>query len=283
MGLQLNTSKTEVLYQPSPTNICPVEPAITVDGETLKVVPSFKYLGSTLTTDCRADKEISCRIQSACASFGKLERRLWTRPGIRLSTKCKVYKAVVLPALLYSAETYTLYRAHIRRLEAVQQRHLRRIMRIKWSDLVSNVEVLRRANMESVEATLAATQLRWLGHVARMDESRIPKKILYGELAVGKRRRGGQKLRYKDVAKRHLKAMDLDVDSWEDQAADRGRWRSSLYNGKQVIHRKMVAAAELRHYRRHNPGDNTCSVCGRTFHSERGLLQHQRMMHRPPT
>ena len=138
--------------------------------------------------------------------------------------------------------------------------------------------------MESVEATLAATQLRWLGHVARMNDSRIPKKILYGELAEGKRKQGGQKLRYKDVAKRHLKAMDLDVNSWEDRAADRGRWRSSLYNGRQTIHRKMVAATELRHYRRHNPGDNnTCSMCEGTFHTERGLLQHQRMMHRAPT
>ena len=43
-----------------------------------------------------------------------------------------------------------------------------------------------------------------------MNDSRIPKKILYGELAEGKRRQGGQKLRYKDVAKRQLKAMDLD-------------------------------------------------------------------------
>ena len=43
-----------------------------------------------------------------------------------------------------------------------------------------------------------------------MNDSRIPKKILYGELAEGKRRQGGQKLRYKDVAKRHLKGMDLD-------------------------------------------------------------------------
>ena len=42
MGLQINTSKTEVLYQPSPTNTSPVEPTIVVNGEILKVVPSFK-------------------------------------------------------------------------------------------------------------------------------------------------------------------------------------------------------------------------------------------------
>ena len=128
---------------------------------------------------------------------------------------------MVLPALLYSAETYTLYREHIRRLEAVQQRHLRRIMKIKWSDYVSNVEVLRRAGLDSVEAVLTTMQLRWTGHVVRMEDDRIPKQLLYGELAEGKRKVGGQKLRYKDVQKRHLKAMNIVVNSWEQLAADR--------------------------------------------------------------
>ena len=245
IGLQINISKTEVIYQPSPRNTSPQDPRIIINGEALKVVTSFKYLGSTLSMDNRADKEISCRVRSACASFGKFERRLWNRPDIRLATKCRVYKAVVLPALLYSAETYTLYREHITKLEAVQQRHLRRIMKIKWSDRVSNVEVLRRAGLDSIEATLATMQLRWTGHVVRMENDRIPKQLFYGELEEGKRRVGGQKLRYKDVVKRHLKAANIDVNSWEELAADRISWRRCLYNGRQTIQRKFVAASDL--------------------------------------
>ena len=75
--------------------------------------------------------------------------------------------------------------------------------------------------MESVEAILAATQLRWTGHVARTDAFRIPKQILYGELAQGVRKVGGQKLRYKDVSKRHMKSIGLEVNTWEHQASDR--------------------------------------------------------------
>ena len=280
IGLQINKGKTEVLYQPSPDNTEPQPPIITINGEALKVVKSFKYLGSTVSDDARADQEISNRIQSACASYGKLEKRLWSRGGIRLDTKCRVYKALVLPALLYSAETYTLYRRHIKRLEAVQQRHLRRIMKIKWDDFVSDVEVLRRAGLESVEAGLAATQLRWTGHVVRMNEERIPKIALYGELARGSRKVGGQKLRYRDVVKRHLKAMDIEVGTWEELAADRTGWRASIHRGKARIEERRAAASELRHYRRHNPGNYPCATCGKTFHTARGLLQHRRMMHR---
>ena len=283
IGLQINIAKTEIMYQPSPRNPSPVDPCITINGQALKVVGSFKYLGSTLSTDNRADKEINCRIQSACASYGKLEKRLWNRRGIRLATKCKVYKAVVLPALLYSVETYTLYREHIVKLERVQQRHLRRIMKIKWDDYISNVEVLRRAGMDSIEATLASIQLRWTGHVLRMENGRIPKQLLYGELERGKRKVGGQKLRYKDVVKRHLKAADIDVNSWEELATDRIKWRHSLHEGRQTIQRKFVAASDLRHYRRHNQGSHACPTCGKTFHTARGVLQHQRIMHRSPS
>ena len=280
IGLKINTDKTEVMYQPSPRNSAPENPQITVNGAHLKVVPHFKYLGSTLSTDNRADKEIVCRIQSACASFGKLEKRLWGRQGIRLATKCKVYKAIVLPALLYSAETYTLYREHIKKLEAVQQRHLRRIMKIKWNDYIPNVEVLQRANMDSIEATLATTQLRWTGHVLRMNEERVPKQLLYGELERGKRRVGGQKLRYRDVVKRHLKSADINVEGWEALAADRARWRKSLHDGREAIQQKFVAASNQRHYRRHNPGSHVCNTCGKMFHTVRGMLQHQRIVHR---
>ena len=53
--------------------------------------------------------------------------------------------------------------------------------------------------MQSVHTLLKLAQLRWTGHVTRMPDERLPKKILYGELQEGKRSQGGQKKRYKDV------------------------------------------------------------------------------------
>ena len=103
-------------------------------------------------------------------AFGGLWKRVWSHHGISVSTKCKVYKAIVLPTLLYSAETYTLYRRHFRKLSKVHLRYLRQILQISWKDHIPNVEVLRRANMSSIEATLTASQLRWTGHIIRMKQ-----------------------------------------------------------------------------------------------------------------
>ena len=58
-------------------------------------------------------------------------------------------------------------------------------------------------------------------HVTRMPDERLPKKILYGELQVGKRSHGGQKKRYKDTLKASLKEFNIPTESWEQIAQDR--------------------------------------------------------------
>ena len=91
-------------------------------------------------------------------------------------------------------------------------------MGLTWRDRVCNGEVLQKDNMESVKVMLVKSQLRWAGLVVRMPDDRPPKAVFYGEVTSGKTKRGGQKLRYKNVQKRHLKATDMNVDTWESEA-----------------------------------------------------------------
>ena len=51
-----------------------------------------------------------------------------------------------------------------------------------------------------------------------MPEERLPKKILCGELEMGKRSHGGQKKRYKDTLKTSLKYFNIPTESWEQIA-----------------------------------------------------------------
>ena len=241
---------------------------------------NFTYLGSTVVSDNTIDVEINNRIQAAFGAFGGLWKRVWSQHGISVSTKCKVYKAIVLPTLLYSAETYTLYCRHFINLSKVHLRHLRQILQISWKDHIPNVEVLRRANMSSMEATLTASQLRWTGHIIRMNDSRLPKAVFYGELTEGKRLRGGQRLRYK----RHLKATHITVDHWETLAKDRQQWRQAIHTGKSHIEEKIQQKYQHDHNLRHGLPDPSapvifCVNCGRGFKSQIGLFSHQRAKH----
>ena len=101
-------------------------------------------------------------------------------------------------------------------------------MGISWQDKVPNTEVLSRAGLPSMFTLLRQRRLRWLGHVHRMPDGRIPKDLLYGELATGSRRTGRPQLRYRDVVKRDMKAVGIDTETWENLAADPSQWRGAV-------------------------------------------------------
>ena len=102
--LTISIKKTEVVYQPAPGKPYK-EPTITVKGQRLQVVDKFTYLGSTLSRVVHIDDEVNAKIAKASAAFGRLRGSIWDRSGIRLDTKLKVYRSVVLPTLLYACET----------------------------------------------------------------------------------------------------------------------------------------------------------------------------------
>ena len=181
-----------------------------------------------MSSDGTLSKEIESRISKASQSLGRLRSRVMDNRNIKLSTKLKVYKTVVRTSLLYGCETWTLYRQQIKQLECFHMRSLRRIMDIRWKDKVTNLQVLDRANAVSIEALLLKAQLRWTGHVIRMDASRMPRQIIYGELVRGSRKKGRPKKRYKDCIKETLKQCSLPPRDLETSAQDRPGWRASI-------------------------------------------------------
>ncbi|BHF82586.1 hypothetical protein SprV_0802572500 [Sparganum proliferum] len=130
-GLVINTQKTVVMHQPPPNSVTPPNaPQISVNGTQLQVVENFPYLGSTLSRNTKIDDEVANRISKTSQDFGRLRSTVWNRHGLQLSTKLKMYKAVILPTLLYGAETWTVYTKQARRLNHFHLSCLRRILRL---------------------------------------------------------------------------------------------------------------------------------------------------------
>ncbi|XP_045101450.1 uncharacterized protein LOC123498409 [Portunus trituberculatus] len=199
-GMQVNTDKTKTLVQHPPGLMLP-NFNTTVNNQPLEEVDQFSYLGSILSSVPTCKKDVENRIRAAHSAFGRLNCRVFNNHALTMATKIMVFRAVVLSTLLYACETWTLYRNDIKNLERFQQTKLRQILKIPWECHTTNIEVLERASVTSVEATIIRHRLRWVGHVHRMDDSRLPKKLLYGELAQGTRARGAPKIRYKDQLK----------------------------------------------------------------------------------
>ena len=69
------------------------------------------------------------------------------------------------------------------------------------------------AGITSMYTILQQRCLRLLGRVSRLEDGRIPKDNLYGELSTGKRPTGRPQLPFKDICKRDLKALAINTDN----------------------------------------------------------------------
>ncbi|KAI8491582.1 hypothetical protein Bbelb_307820 [Branchiostoma belcheri] len=281
-ALIISIKKTVVMGQDVPR-----PPAITLDTEVLEVTDHFTYLGSTVTQNLSLDKELDRRIARAAGVMTKLAKRVWDNNLLTLNTKLQVYRACVLSTLLYGSETWTTYARQENRLESFHLRCLRRILGISWRDRVPNTTVLERSGSLSLHLLLCQRRLRWLGHVYRMEDGRIPKDILYGELVTGRRPVGRPALRFRDVCKRDMKCTDIDPASWEQLAADRSEWRHAvkvgLARGQVKHHMRLDTKRQKRKERLHaqNSSSFLCPNCGRDCHARIGLISHTKRCPRP--
>ena len=182
---------------------------IVVNGTSLEVASSYKYLGANISNDCKLDSEINNRICQASCDLGRMQTRVSKNHNLSLHTKIKVYTAVCLSTLLYGSEAWTIYARDMKLLEAWHIRSLRRILGITWEDRNTHEEIYRRTSCTSLESLLGRRQLRWVGHVIRMEDDRLLKQILYGELSSGVRKAGGQKKRHKEYVKSVLKKFEI--------------------------------------------------------------------------
>ena len=131
-------------------------------------------LGSTVTATLSLDVEINRRIGKAATTFGKLFKRAWNNKHLTIKTKILIYQACVLTSLLYGSETWTTYSKQEKKLNTFHLRCLRKILNIKWQDQVTNTEILKEAQILSVQTI--ADKKTSLARPCEKDERSPPSK-----------------------------------------------------------------------------------------------------------
>ena len=259
-------------------------PALISNNVPIKNVERFTYLGSVLNARGNADDDVQRRIALASAAFGRLSQRVFLNKDLRSATKVAVYRSVCLSILLYTSECWIVYRRHLRCIERFHTQCLQRILGLRWWHMVPHVDIRRRAGIDSIETIIVERHLRWAGHVRRMPENRLPRRIYYGELAGGRRHVGGPKKRHKDNLAAWLRAGNVDPGSFEQLSGDRQTWKTTCIEAIATHTDKNSRAAEERRARRHRepaPADQhyhyQCGTCGRICQSRIGLFSHEKM------
>ena len=213
-GMKINIGKTKVM-RVSRDGGRAVN--VYLDDQKVEQVDNFKYLGSLITDDGRCEKEIKIRIAMAKEAFTRRRELLTKR--MKASLKRKIVKTLIWTVLLYGAETWTLRREDIRRLEACEMWFWRRIEGISWKDHMKNEEVLSRVGeRRTLIETIVRRKKNWIGHVLRGQGTL--KKIIEGRME-GKRGRGRMRIGMLDLLQEEggytaMKRRALDRQAWRN-------------------------------------------------------------------
>ena len=163
--MEVSVKKTKLMTN----NTSGINTGITVNGQKIETVTSCRYLGSVIT-DEGSKPEILSRIAQTTAALTKL-KTVWNDRSISLSSKIRLMRSLVTSVYLYACESWTLTAGLQRRIQAMEMRCYRKILRISYKDQVTNEEVYAKIQqaigLHEDLTTVKRRKLQWYGHVSR--------------------------------------------------------------------------------------------------------------------
>ena len=136
-----------------------------IDGETVKTLSDFIFLGSKITTDGDCSHEIKRHLLLIRKVMTNLNSILRSR-DIILPTKVHLVKAMVFPVVMYRCESCTVKKAESRRIDDFELWCWRRLLRVPWPARRSNQSILKEMSPGiSLEGMMLKLKLQYFGHL----------------------------------------------------------------------------------------------------------------------
>nr|GEY30296.1 retrovirus-related Pol polyprotein LINE-1 [Tanacetum cinerariifolium] len=226
-GLRVSREKTEYLRCDFGIGEIALneEVDIRIGEKILQPKDSFRYLGSMLHKSGRIDEDVTNRIKAAWMKWRAATGVLCDR-NVPLKLKGKFYRVAVRPAMLYGSECWPTTKALANRVEVAELRMLRWTCGKTLFDMISNGVYRAQLEVESIINKIREVRLRWFGHVRRIPQSALVRRV-EALVVDGLRRRGRPKLRWEDRVKHDMKELLLS----EDMTSDRNEWRARIRLG----------------------------------------------------
>ncbi|KAK3507530.1 hypothetical protein QTP70_028078, partial [Hemibagrus guttatus] len=163
-GMKVSRSKTEYMC----VNEREGSGTVRLQGEEVKKVQEFKYLGSTVQSNGECGKEVKKRVQAGWNGWRKVSGVLCERK-ISARIKGKVYRTVVRAAMLYGLEIVSLRKRQESELEVPELNMLRFSLGVTRLDRIRNEYIRRTAHVGRLGDKVREARLRWFGHVQRRE------------------------------------------------------------------------------------------------------------------
>ena len=113
------------------------------------------------------------------------------------------------------------------------------------------LDTLVKTGSDSIEATLHRRRILFAGFVARMEDTRLPKCVTFGEMVGGAGCVGGQEKEWMGCFLDDLRAFGINADQWTTAAQDEEEWRRTAEQGTEHFMAKLIAAEKTKAGLRH--------------------------------
>ena len=244
-GLTVSQAKTEIMClrakgMPESTATFTVEAACQVYNQTNE----FVYLGGNASHNTDLSIEVDRRIRNAWYSIRKYTLELYDRSSAPPELKLRMLRAEVLETVLYGCVTWSLRACHYDTLRRVHRRFLTRC--IGWrkhnraNHPISYLDTLPKTGSESIEATFRRRRILFAGFVARMEDARLPKCVMLGEIVGGGGYVEGQEKLWMGCFLDDLRAFGINADQWTTAAQDEYEWRRTAEQGAEHFMAKWI-------------------------------------------
>ena len=170
---------------PESTATFSVEAAVQVYNQ----MNEFVYLEGNVNHNADLSIEIDRRMRNAWCSFRKYTLELYDRPSASLELKLRMLRAEVLETMLHGCVTSSPRACHYDTLRRAHHRFL--TCCIDWrkhrraDHPIFYLDTLIKTGSESIEATLRRRQILFAGFVARVEDTRLPKCVMFGDMVGG--------------------------------------------------------------------------------------------------